>query len=116
MRSPTSNVGYMDKDGMNRGSATNHLKRTDMVKSATIVLPSSDVKFIHLGSQLDPSTSLASSVVVKSTLFCKLIMVDSLVLASASPRLRARVSVFSSWLLRDMCEDLFLLTQGDWKN
>ncbi len=116
MRSPTSNVGYMDKDGMNRGSATNHLKRIDMVKSATTVLPSSDVKFIHLGSQLDPSTSLTSSVVVKSTLFCKLIMVDSLVLASASPRLRARVSVFSSWLLRDMWEDLFLLTQGDWKN
>lgn len=69
MRSPTSNVGYMDKDGMNRGSATNHLKSIDMAKSASIVLPSSDMKVIHLGNQLDFSTSFSSSIGEQSSSF-----------------------------------------------
>lgn len=56
----------MERDGMKRGSATNHLNRSDTVKVIMMVLPSSAVKLIHLGSQpkLDFSFSSVSSAVV----------------------------------------------------
>lgn len=95
MRSPISKVGYMDRDGMKRGSATNHLKRSDTVNVMMMVLPSSAVKLIHLGSQLDFSFSSVSSdaMVMESVEFA-----GKSLLVSQSMK---TVSSSCTWLLRE---------------
>lgn len=50
MRSPTSNVGNMDKEGMNRGSATNERNASDIASAAKTVFASSVVTFSHSGN------------------------------------------------------------------
>lgn len=53
----------MDRDGMNRGSAINHLKRSATVKFM-MVLPSSAIRLDHLEIQLSLSFSSVSSTAV----------------------------------------------------
>lgn len=49
MRSPTSNVGYMDNEGMNRGSATNERNASEIARAAKTVFASSVVTLSHPG-------------------------------------------------------------------
>lgn len=96
MRSPISNVGYMDRDGMKRGSATNHLKRSETVKVMMMVLPSSAVRLIHLGSQLPEDFSLSSVLSV--------VVMESAGIAGTSVVSSQSIKTVSSsitWLLRE---------------
>jgi hypothetical protein len=92
----------MERDGMKRGSATNHLNRSDTVKVMMIVLPSSAVKLIHLGNQLDFSVSSVSSAVV----------MESIEFAGTSSQSMKTVSSSCTWLLRETVRPLH---QEDWK-
>lgn len=99
MRSPISKVGYMDEEGMNRGSATNHLKRRDTAKAAMMVFPSSEVKLIHLGNQLDfSSSSVSSTVVIEST--------NSEDMNLEAPLSAITVSSSCTWFLQEMAVPL----------
>lgn len=92
----------MDRDGMKRGSATNHLNRSDTVKVMTMVLPSSAVKLIHLGNQLDFPSSVSSAMVIVSAEFAGM---------SSSQSMKTVSSSFT-WLLRETERPLH---QEDWK-
>lgn len=95
----------MERDGMKRGSATNHLNRSDTVKVMMMVLPSSAVKLIHLGSQLKLDFSSVSSAMV----------MESVELAGVSLLVSQSIKTVSSsctWLLR---ETEVPLHQEDWK-
>jgi hypothetical protein len=48
-RSPISNVGYMDREGMNLGSATKEQNAKETTTATNIVFASSAVKFNHSG-------------------------------------------------------------------
>ncbi len=90
-----------------------------MAKSASIVLPSSEMKVIHLGNQLDFSTSFSSSIGEQS--FWGPTILDSLLRTSSSlslwcPRLRPKLCSFISWLYKEMENLLFLPSHGDRKN
>jgi hypothetical protein len=51
IRSPTSNVGYIDLDGMDLGSARDDLERSGTVTAAKTVFASSEHELTHLESQ-----------------------------------------------------------------
>lgn len=95
----------MESDGMNRGSATNHLKRSDTVNVMMMVLPSSAVRLNHFGNQLDFSfCSVSSTAVVVSTEFSGTSILETL--------LTDAFSGSCTWLLR--AAEVPLL-QGYWK-
>lgn len=60
IRSPTSNVGYIDLDGMDLGSAKDDLYNSGTVTAAKTVLASSEQELTHLDSQFLLLTSAAA--------------------------------------------------------